>query len=101
MPSAASWDALEPFEPDSTVAATSGAVREALAKLAWIPPAEGKLSYTTKQERETLRSVALRQLAEAPFDQSMNEAATALGTAEAIDGLAGHTSMAGTRQMAN
>lgn len=93
MPSAASWDALEPFEPDSTVAATSGAVREALAKLAWIPPAEGKLSYTTKQERETLRSVALRQLAEAPFDQSMNEAATALGTAEAIDGLAGHTFM--------
>ena len=93
MPSAASWDALEPFEPDSTVAATSGAVREALAKLAWIPPAEGKLSYTTKQERETLRSVALRRLAEAPFDQSMNEAATALGTARAIDRLAGHTFM--------
>ncbi|OQZ88482.1 hypothetical protein BST11_22680 [Mycobacterium alsense] len=93
MPAASSWTGLDPNEPDARILRTSGAAREALNAFATNAPEEGKLSFATKQEREVLRSVALKELAHAPFDEAMNVAATALGLAEAIDGLTGHTFM--------
>jgi hypothetical protein len=93
MPAASSWNGLPGNEPDARVLLISGVARKALKEIATNVPEEGKLSFATKQERETLRAVAIEQLADAPFDESMNVAATALGLAEAIDGLTGHTFM--------
>ncbi len=93
MPTATSWDNLPPNQPDATVLLISGAAREALKDTANNVPEEGKLSFAAKQERETLQAVAIEQAAHAPFDESMNVVATALGLAEAIDGLTGHTFM--------
>jgi hypothetical protein len=93
LPAAPSWADLPPREPDATVVLISGVAREALAHIGSDVPAQGRLSFAAKPDRETLRCVAIGQLTQAPFDQSMNEAAVALGLAEAIDGLSGHTFM--------
>jgi hypothetical protein len=91
MPSASSWAGLPPGEPHATVIVTAAVARAALAAATPNASEAAKLSFAAKTEREILRSVALQQLAEAPFDQQMSEATTALGLAEAIDGLTGHT----------
>jgi hypothetical protein len=93
MPSASSWAGLPPGEPHATVVVTSAVARAALAAATPNASDDSKLSFAAKNEREILRSVAIQQLAEAPFDQQMNEATTALGLAEAIDGVTGHTFM--------
>lgn len=93
MPPASSWAGLAPGQPDGTVVLVSAVTQAALATITREVSEGSKLSFATEEERETLRSVALAQLAEAPFDRAMNEATTAIGIAEAIDDLTGHTFM--------
>ena len=93
MPAGSSWDDLAPGEPNATVTSISFAVRTALAAITTNAGENIRLSNASDEERKVLRSVAIAELADGPFDQAMNEAATALGLAEAIDGLAGHTFM--------
>jgi hypothetical protein len=93
QPSGTSWDGLMPREPEGAVVVVSAAAQSALRSIATDASGGPQLSYATKQERETLREAALAQLADAPFDQAMNEAATAIGLADAIDVLIGETFM--------
>lgn len=86
MPSSSSWDGLAPGEPEDTLIVVSAAAQAALT----VDPGP-KLSHATKHDRETLRTVGLEQLDEAPFDADMNQATVALGLADAIDNLVGHT----------
>ncbi|MDI6630681.1 hypothetical protein QYF68_04625 [Mycolicibacterium austroafricanum] len=86
MPPSSSWDGLAPGEPEDTLIVVSAATQAVLT----VDP-EPKLSLATKHDRETLRTVGLEQLADTPFDADMNEATVALGLADAIDNLVGHT----------
>lgn len=86
MPSSSSWDGLAPGEPEDTLIIVSSAAQAALNV-----DSGPRLSHATKRDRETLRTVGLEQLVEAPFDADMNEATVALGLADAIDNLVGHT----------
>lgn len=92
-PAGSSWDGLAPGQPNGAVVVVSAAAQAALAAIRTEASDDGGLSFATKEERETLRSAALTLLAEAPFDQAMNEATTAVGLAEAIDILTGYTFM--------
>ncbi len=86
MPSSSSWDGLAPGEPEDTLIVVSAAAQAVLT----VDPGP-TLSHATRHDRETLRAVGLEQLDDAPFDADMNEATVALGLADAIDSLVGHT----------
>jgi hypothetical protein len=86
MPSSSSWEGLAPGEPEDTLIVVSAAAQAALTV-----DAEPQLSHATKHDRATLRTVGLQQLADAPFHADLNEATVALGLADAIDSLVGHT----------
>lgn len=93
MPRASSWAGLTPGQPEGAVIVASAAAQSALAAMSTEASEDSRLSFATEKERQMLRVVALALIAEAPFDQTMNEATTALGLAEAIDVLTGHTFM--------
>jgi hypothetical protein len=93
MPPASSWVGLASGQPDGHVALVSAVAQAALTTITREVSEGSKLSFATEEEREALRSVALAQLAGAAFDRAMNEATTAIGIAEAIDDLTGHTFM--------
>lgn len=86
IPSSSSWDGMAPGEPEDTLIVVSATAQTGLT----VDPGP-KLSLATKRDRETLRTVGLEQLADAPFDADINEATVALGLADAIDNLVGHT----------
>jgi hypothetical protein len=96
VPDAMSWEGLPPSEPHATVVTISALARLELAKISpgvFENLADDETSFATHAEREALRTVGLSQLVDPELGPAMNIAATALGLAEAIDGLAGATFM--------